>query len=247
MRFAVISDIHGNHLALEAVLNDIADNGIDHILNLGDHFGGPLEAGKTADILIEQKHMLSILGNHDRAMLERPANELGDWDGPAFQQLSGEHLDWLASLPATALFENDVFLCHGNPSGDSVQWLDTAHAPVGMRMRQLADIEREALGIEASLMLCGHTHVARVVLLSDGRHILNPGSVGCPGFKDTRAETYIMHTGNPSADYAIVEKRRQGWDFTLRHVPYDNLAMADIARSKGMLDWASALTGGWIT
>ena len=44
MRFAAIADIHGNHLALEAVLDDISSQGIEEIVNLGDFFSGPLEA-----------------------------------------------------------------------------------------------------------------------------------------------------------------------------------------------------------
>lgn len=247
MRFAVISDVHGNHLAAEAVLDDISRQNVDQILNLGDHFGGPLEAGKTADLLMKQKSMLSILGNHDRFLLELPAAELGAWDGPAFDQLNESHLQWVATLPATAVFEIDVFLCHGIPTCDSTHWLDRPNQNVGMSLRPLADIEGDADGVDYSVMLCGHSHVSRVVRLTDGRHVLNPGSVGCPGFKDTRAAPYVMHSGNPSAAYAIIEKRGSDWDFTFRHVPYDNLAMAQIARSKGMLDWASALSGGWIS
>jgi predicted phosphodiesterase len=246
MRIAVISDIHGNHLALEAVLEDIRAHGIKQILNLGDHFGGPLEAGKTADILMKQTGMISILGNHDRFLLELPFEALGNWDQPAYQQLSERHLAWTAALPATAMFDDRVFMCHGTPHSDSVQWLDRQSPRVGTHMSSLSEIEQEARGIAAPLMLCGHTHVPRIVRLSDGRQVLNPGSVGCPGFKDTRAEPYSMHTGHVNAAYAIVEEGSHGWSFTFRQIPYDNLAMAEIARSKGDVDWANALTGGWI-
>ena len=54
MRFAAIADVHGNLLALEAVLKDIADLGITEIVNLGDHLSGPLEPSRTADLLIER-------------------------------------------------------------------------------------------------------------------------------------------------------------------------------------------------
>ena len=53
MRFAAIADVHGNCVALEAVLADIAALGIAEVVNLGDHVSGPLEAGRTADMLIE--------------------------------------------------------------------------------------------------------------------------------------------------------------------------------------------------
>lgn len=247
MRFAVIADIHGNNLALEAVLDDISRIGIDQILNLGDHFGGPLDAGCTADILINQSNMLSIAGNHDRLLLELPETELGNWDGPAFEQLNQKHLNWIAALPPTAVFEKNVFMCHGVPSCDSTHWLVAPNPSLGMSLRPLADIEKKAEGLEFPIMLCGHSHVSRVVRLSDGRHVLNPGSVGCPGFKDTRSTPYVMHTGNTAAAYAIIEQREGLWNFSFRHVPYDHMTMAELARSKGMLDWASALSGGWIS
>nr|WP_306266588.1 metallophosphoesterase family protein [Pararhizobium sp. IMCC3301] len=247
MRFAAISDIHGNHLALEAVLDDIAGQGIDQIVNLGDHFGGPLEAGKTADLLVSQRKMMSIRGNHDRFLLELAVQDLGTWDAPAFRQLNETHLEWVAALPQSAVFESEIFLCHGIPSSDSEHWLDTPNPALGMSLRPLADIEREAGSLEFPIMLCGHSHVSRVVRLSDGRRVINPGSVGCPGFKDTRAAPYVMHTGNPFAAYAIIEKQQSGdWNVTFRHVPYDHQAMAELARSKGFADWASALSTGWV-
>lgn len=247
MRFAAISDIHGNHLALEAVLNDISAQGIGRIVNLGDHFGGPLDAGKTADLLLRQREMLSIRGNHDRFLLELAAEDLGTWDGPAFKQLKPSHLEWVAALPETAVFDHDIFLCHGVPSSDSAHWLDTPNPALGMSLRPLADIEREAGSLDFPIMLCGHSHISRVVRLSDGRRVINPGSVGCPGFKDTRAAPYVMQTGNPFAAYAIIEKQSGDWNVMFRHVPYDHQAMADLARSKGFMDWASALSTGWVS
>ena len=69
MRFAAIADIHGNALALEAVLADIAAQGITDIVNLGDCFSGPLEAGKTADRLLAL-NLPTVRGNHDRYLTE---------------------------------------------------------------------------------------------------------------------------------------------------------------------------------
>jgi hypothetical protein len=54
MRFAAIADVHGNRFALEAVLADMAANGINEAVNLGDHVSGPLEAARTADVLMER-------------------------------------------------------------------------------------------------------------------------------------------------------------------------------------------------
>lgn len=246
MKFAAISDIHGNYLALEAVLADIKQLGITQIVNLGDHFGGPLDAGRTADILLAQTNMLSIRGNHDRALLELPVGQMGTWDGPAYDQLSKEHMAWVAALPATATLGADVFLCHGNPLSDSVHWLDWPNDKTGMSLQPIEKIEETAKGIEFPTMLCGHSHVPRMVQLADGRKVINPGSVGCHGFLDTREDHYTMHNGNAAACYATFEKQANDWLISFRHVPYDHMAMAELARSKGSDDWASALTGGWI-
>lgn len=247
MRFAAISDIHGNHLALEAVLHDIERLNIQDIVNLGDHFGGPLEAGKTGDLLLEQTDMLSINGNHDRIMLEFPRDEMGTWDGPARDQLDQRHINWLASRPKTAIFKDEIFLCHGIPKSDSEHWLDSPNPESGMSLRPLAEIEKEAENVSFPIMLCGHSHVQRMVRLTDGQRVINPGSVGCHGFRDDRGDPYVSHAGSPAAAYAILEKVDDDWIINFRQIPYDHMAMAKIAKSKGHLDWASALSSGWIS
>lgn len=80
MRFAAIADVHGNHLALEAVLADIKAQGIDTVVNLGDCFSGPLEAGLTADLLIPL-NALTVRGNHDRALIDGPSRRWGTGRG----------------------------------------------------------------------------------------------------------------------------------------------------------------------
>ncbi len=66
MRLAVIADIHGNDLALQAVLADIAGQGVDDIVNLGDCFSGPLEPGKVAGAADGAETFRPCAGNHDR-------------------------------------------------------------------------------------------------------------------------------------------------------------------------------------
>ena len=81
MRFAAIADVHGNYLALEAVLADIRAQGIDEIVNLGDMASGPLDARRTMDALMALD-AVHVLGNHDRWLIDRPAGEDG-FVGPA--------------------------------------------------------------------------------------------------------------------------------------------------------------------
>src|SRR4051795_12967234 len=70
MRFAAIADVHGNYLALEAVLADIRAQGVSEIVNLGDMLSGPLDARRTIEILM-QLDAVHVLGNHDRYLLDR--------------------------------------------------------------------------------------------------------------------------------------------------------------------------------
>ena len=181
MRFAAIADVHGNHLALEAVIADIRAQGIDDIVNLGDMASSPLEARKTMDALMALD-AVHVLGNHDRWLIDRPPEKMGSWDRPAFAQLEEKHLDWLRKVPPTRVFRDQVFLCHATPGNDDVYWLETVMPDGSVTLSPLEAIEKEAEGISQSLILCAHTHIARAVRLRDGRMIVNPGSVGVPGF-----------------------------------------------------------------
>ena len=98
MRFAAIADIHGNDLALEAVLADIAGQGIPDIVNLGDCFSGPLEAGRVAERLLSLA-IPTVRGNHDRYLIEQRPQDMHISDAAAFRQLGPAHLDWLQQQP----------------------------------------------------------------------------------------------------------------------------------------------------
>jgi diadenosine tetraphosphatase ApaH/serine/threonine PP2A family protein phosphatase len=258
MKFAAIADVHGNCFALEAVLADIAALGITEVVNLGDHVSGPLEPRRTADLLM-QRGFPSIRGDQDRRLVELgPAGTSSRFD---HKQLDRNHLDWLASLPPTLIYRDDVLLCHGSPQSDAAWWLDRVTADGSIQPTPIQEVEAEALSIEglgveglgieglglhASLILCGHTHLPRVVRLRDGRLVVNAGSVGCPGYDGTRPVYHKVQTGTPDACYAILERSPRGWSVTFRYVPYDHMSMAELARTNGLPVWASALATGWI-
>lgn len=245
MKFAAIADIHGNCTALEAVLKDMASLDVSEVVNLGDHVSGPLEARRTADLLM-QRNFPSIRGNHDRWVVrDDPARMTGS-DVIARKQLGKQHLDWLSALPSTLTYRDEVFLCHGTPQRDTRYWLEMVTEDAVVMATPVEEVEREAAGISASLILCGHTHIPRSVRLRDGRMVVNPGSVGCPAYDDVNPVRHIMQTGTPDASYAILEKTPAGWSTTFRQVPYDNLAMAELARKNGRDKWAEALATGWI-
>ncbi|MGJ4931005.1 metallophosphoesterase family protein [Bradyrhizobium sp. HKCCYLS2038] len=245
MRFAAIADIHGNHLALEAVLADISAQGVDDIVDLGDMASGPLDARKTMDLLMPLD-AVHVRGNHDRWLIDRPFEKMGAWERPAFPQLEARHLDWLRTIPATAVYRDEVFLCHATPQDDNVYWLENVAPDGAITCAPLDQIESLAAGIAQSLILCGHTHTSRAVRLRDGRLIVNPGSVGSPGFSYNVPHPHVVQAGTPDARYAILELTPAGWSVSFRHVPYDHSAMADLARANGDAEFALALATGWI-
>ncbi|PPQ15175.1 YfcE family phosphodiesterase [Bradyrhizobium sp. AC87j1] len=245
MRFAAVADVHGNYLALEAVLADIRALDITDIVNLGDMLSGPLDARRTIEILM-QLDAVHVLGNHDRYLLDRPPEKMGSWDRPAHAALNAAQLDWLRAQPMTQVFREQVFLCHATPENDEVYWLDTVHPDGTVALSPLDRIEQFALGLAQSLILCAHTHLARAVRLRDGRLIVNPGSVGSPGYRDKHPYPHVVEAGTPHARYAILELANGAWQVTFRHVAYDHQAMATLARRNGQPELANALATGWI-
>jgi predicted phosphodiesterase len=233
MRLAVISDIHGNLLALEAVLADVAGEGADAVLNLGDLVSGPLAPAAVADLLME-KDFPTIRGNHDRYVRDTPASGLRTVDRFVAEQMEPAHLDWLRGLPATRVFGGEVFLSHGTPASDEEPWLDNWWDGRKVEMPDEAQVTARAEGVDYPVLLCGHTHVARVTRLRDGRLIVNPGAVGLQ-----------FNLGSPLARYALIDRRDGAWSAALRAVPYAYEAAAQQAERNGFPHWREALTTGW--
>lgn len=245
MKLAIIADIHGNCDALHAVLADIEREGVDQIINLGDHFSGPLDARGTADTLLAQ-NMISIRGNHDRWILEQPIDAMGPSDRVAATALDDRHRRWLAALPAQLQLEGGIFACHGTPDSDLVYWMEQIGSDARAHLAAKEHIESNARGIDASLLLCAHTHIPRLVRLADGRLLLNPGSVGCPAYDDDEPVYHVMQTGTPDAIYAIAEKRGEHWQVVIKNVAYDATRMAAMARRQQRPQWATAVETGWL-
>ena len=233
MRFAVITDIHGNLIALEAVLADIARRGVDATLSLGDFLSGAFDPVGTADRLIDLD-LLSVRGNHDRFITDGREN---DWaiDALVRERLDARQHAWLAQVPTTTSLDGMVFLCHGTPGDDNTTWLDSV-TRVGVEHRSREFIEAEAAGFDYPVLLCGHSHVPRTLRFGDGRLVVNPGSVGLP-----------TGLGSTDARYAIVEELSSGWSASLHAVPYDHAGAAAQARSFGFENWAVAVSTGWST
>lgn len=246
MRLAVIADVHGNLLALEAVLADIALQGADAVVNLGDCLSGPLRPAEVADLLIA-RGIPTLRGNHDRQLLEDAPAAMGRSDAFAHARLTPAHRAWLAALPPLLRPAEGILACHGTPASDLTYALEVLDGPEALRRARPAEAAaRIGPTPGTTLILCAHSHLPRLTRLPDGRLALNPGSVGCPGYVDDAPFPHSVEAGAPHARYAIVTRGLAGWSCDLRAVAYDWDAAAADARAAGREEWAAAIATGWI-
>jgi diadenosine tetraphosphatase ApaH/serine/threonine PP2A family protein phosphatase len=202
MRVAVISDIHSNLPALEAVLADIVAEAPDEIWCLGDLVGYNAQPNECVD-LVRERAALSLCGNHDLAVLG--TIDVADFSGDAGAAarwtrtvLGEEQATWLRTLQPKTV-RPGVELFHGSPR-DAV-WDYVLSEQVALI---------SILETEAPIILVGHSHVALAlgwdgdqltgglapegtqVELEGARWLLNPGSVGQPRDGDPRAAWLLI-------------------------------------------------------
>ena len=240
--YAIISDIHGNSLALLAVLKNIYSRGINRIINLGDHVFGALEPEAVAQILREHP-MVCISGNTDREVVESLD---GKFDKEGMERVKGELSEqskvWLRNLPSTAVVD-DIFVCHGTPESDNEYLLEkvTEH---GVFVYNDEELVQRTAHIKQRVILCGHSHVNRVVYLSNDKIILNPGSVGLPAYLGTGEHRFAMESMTPHAKYAIVNVHGSAISIEQVQCAYDWDRAAAAAKSNGNTRWATFLRYG---
>ncbi len=234
MRTALISDLHGNIVALRAVLDHIGQARVDRIVCLGDVATlGP--APKQVIETLAELGCACILGNHDAFLLD-PDLIHRYTETPVIvaavaacrAALGSAELDFLQTFQATLDLEMDgatLGLFHGSPRSHMEDLLATTGA----------DALDQALGEHrATVMAGGHTHI-QMLRQHRGTLLVNPGSLGLP------FETYVL--GGPPrilahAEYATVETVRGSVDVTLHRVPVDRERL--IAEVEG---WDNPLQG----
>lgn len=247
MRIAVIADIHGNILALEAVLEDIARRSrIDLTVNLGDCVSGPLWPRETFDRL-EALGWPTVRGNHDRRVALDPADAIGPSDRFARDQLTQSQLDWLSGLPLRHAVLPGVLAFHAQPDHDE-RYLTEAIDQGRLVRAPLAAIEKRLRGLdpEHRLLLCGHSHRPELLTLPGSVTIFNPGSVGCPAYEDPTEPVHVSEQGSPHARYGLVEVGANGFDFEACAVFYDHETAARRAEENGRPEWAHGLRTGFM-
>ena len=240
---AIISDVHGNRWALEAVLADLTRRGLQQIVNLGDTVYGPLDPAGTAELLI-QLDAPTVRGNEDRILIE-PINSKTDSPTLCFARasLTSAQLKWLANLPPTLVHLDELLLFHGLYERDDAYLLHNVH-PDGVRPRTPAELRRLLPAGPQRVILCGHDHTPGSVRLPDGQLIVNPGSVGLQAYTDDTPHPHAVQTGSPHARYCILSKPQQEWQVEHVTVEYNWHAAAEAAQQHGRPDWACWLETG---
>jgi putative phosphoesterase len=197
MRVAALYDIHGNLAALEAALEEVRESGVDRVVVGGDVLPGPMPRESLDRLLDLDIPVEFIHGNGDRAVLaqlrgkdvsEVPEayREVIKWTAG---QLRPQHERLLAGWPATCRIEIDglggVLFCHATPRSDTELFT-----------RLTADdrLAPALAGVDASLVVCGHTHMQfdRVV---GGVRVVNAGSVGMPFAPPAGAHWLVLGPG----------------------------------------------------
>lgn len=211
MRVAAIYDIHGNLPALEAVLRDIREAGVDHVVVGGDVVPGPMPRETLACLLDLDVPARFLQGNGDREALAQmrgmepvtvpePFREVVRWTA---RQLHPEYELILASWPETIRIQipgiGEVLFCHATPRNDT---------EIFTRLTPEERLLPIFGGLDVPLVVCGHTHMQFDRRIGNIR-VVNAGSVGMP-------------FGEPGADWLLL-----GPGVELRHTPYDLAKAAD--------------------
>lgn len=250
MRIAVLADIHGNVLALDAVLADLERRGgADLIVNLGDLVSGPLWPRETVERL-EALGLPTVRGNHDRRVAEDPADEkMWPSDRYAQERLTAAQREALFALPLTLEIAPGIVAFHARPDHDE-KYLADAIVEGQLVRAPLAAIKRRLRSLDPAcrIALCGHSHRSELIRIPGGPVVFNPGSVGCPAYSDDTPPAHVSEQGSPHARYGIVEldAAYRPDRFEAIAVDYDHEAAAKQAEQAGRPEWAHALRTGFM-
>ena len=216
MRIGVLSDIHGNRVALEAVLDDLDGRDVDALVHAGDVVGYNPWPAACLDALRE-RGIPTVMGNHDRAVASGTAFRFNDMARAgveyAREQLSEEELEWLADRPDERFeFDGRVHIVHGHPDDPD-------------RYTYPGEFAADMIRGEADVLVMGHTHVQGHAVFEDSEEgrktiAMNPGGVGQP------------RDGDPRAAYAIVDL--DAVDVEEYRIEYDVDRVIEAVREAGL-------------
>ncbi|MBN2011559.1 metallophosphoesterase family protein [candidate division KSB1 bacterium] len=243
---AIMSDIHGNRWALEAVLEDIEKRNILNIVNLGDVLYGPLDPAGTANLLMPLG-LSTVSGNQDRIIIDPSIpNDFNPTLQFVRRSLEKNHLMILETLPKTHTIDDTILLFHGTPEHDETYLLLDVHK-TGISLKSDNELSALLQNRTESVFLCGHDHTPNIVTLPDGKIIVNPGSVGLQAYDDDEPFPHAIDNGSPHARYSILSQREYGFYIEHIMIPYDHHSASATAITNGRPDWGEWLKTGRAT
>ncbi len=237
-KIALFSDIHGNALALEAVLADIDNKQINEVYNLGDSFYGPLWPRECFDIL-SSRGLLGLKGNQDRMIYEMQG-ELNETQKFVLNELK-DVLGDIKALPFDYI-DDDLYLFHASPQKDDAYFIEvvkTNHIEKRVGGALITDIPKH---IKSPIIAFGHSHVPEYIQ-SQNKHFINVGSVGLPAYEDDLPYPHRMEATSPHARYVTVTID-DDIIVEAQQVVYDWESAAKRAEQLGRDDWARAIRTG---
>jgi predicted phosphodiesterase len=225
VRLAIISDIHSNLPALEAVLEAVRESDPDELWCLGDVVGYGAQPDECGT-LVSERCALSLVGNHDLAVLD-------DIEVSAFSPAAAEAVMWTKENAAPETLEflralepvdesREVALYHASPRDpvwEYVLWVDQAEECLELQSARVSLIGHSHVALffvdpaGNSEVRGAHAEPGSMLEIGEGRWLINPGSVGQPRDGDPRA--------------AWLELDTDAWTATYRRTPYEIDRAAD--------------------
>ena len=217
MKIAVLSDIHGNLEALEAVVAELSRSDVEHVVVLGDLVGYGPDPEKVVKRVMKEGY-LSVLGNHEAALSsERDRSWMNfqtrENNEKTEQLMSRECLEYCSELPSSVVFENGRFV-HGCPPDSVLQYLNMIS---DVEIAKMLDAATEQFNF------VGHTHKLELVWVEAGvvrreklkegvttlkpgeKYLINCGSVGQPRDGDRKAKYLIWDSEKSCIEVCAVE------------------------------------------
>ena len=220
MRIGIVSDIHGNLEALEALLLELKSNAVDYMIHLGDLVGYNANPRECLHI-IQKEQVICVLGNHDLAVFEpRTAESFNVLAHQALsysrRELFPQDVRFLQNLPRVEVLWDQYLICHGTPEN-----VETYIVNMFQAKRIFNLLKKSYDGIR--ICFFGHTHVQKmwisdergkvfsppslpdtVSLEPDNLYLINPGSIGQPRQKDNRARYLVFDSDRGTIHFKAV-------------------------------------------
>ncbi|QUH28499.1 metallophosphoesterase family protein [Vallitalea guaymasensis] len=238
MRYAIISDIHGNLHALQAVLKDIRESNIDKYIFVGDYFGDLPYPNEVTDIIkvLNKKYIVS--GNKEGYLTNLQENNKDEWIHNQFKvlywnykELRKDNLDYLLQLPEkkivcqdntkkililhsiTSLFkETKLDLLTSSKYAERMDKFNFEHEDYLKYVKNIILTDKKLMkkleSIDADIIVFGHTHIQWYININ-GKILINAGSCGLPLDLKTTAPYTILDI---SSNRIIIEEHRVKYD-----------------------------------